>query len=382
MIRVLVIDNSDYLSGAERSLMTLTNGEDAEERFDILFECKKKHQNYFSFHQGMYFYRYKKNNSIINFLKKNKRYRFFRGLNNLLNAYYLFRFAISKKYDVIHFNMYRSNQIFDIIVCKLLKMRVVAHVRTPAHLMKIPKFSRILVDKFICVSEYVKNSFSLKSKAKVIYNAVDFQESISQNIKSGNTSTHSKENESFIVTSIGLLEERKAHDIAIKAFELIKKESSSKKILLQIVGDDPSKDNHVLKKLNGLIEKLDLENWVKILPFTKDIDQIYKNSDLILSISSDGEAFGRIPIEAAEYSKPTIATNVGAYQETIKHLETGVLIKPNDYVDLKNKILMLQRNTTLYNKLALNANKLVANKFSGKLHREQVYELYSELASK
>ncbi|GIS77916.1 MAG: hypothetical protein CM1200mP13_12750 [Candidatus Pelagibacterales bacterium] len=51
----------------------------------------------------------------------------------------------------------------------------------------------------------------------------------------------------------------------------------------------------------------------------------YKVSDIIVSASTEPEAFGRVAVEAQSMEKPIIASNIGGSNETIIDEKTGFL---------------------------------------------------------
>jgi glycosyltransferase involved in cell wall biosynthesis len=58
--------------------------------------------------------------------------------------------------------------------------------------------------------------------------------------------------------------------------------------------------------------------------------KVYAASDIVLALSKDGEAFGRVPAEAAAHGRVAIATAMGATPELIIDGVTGLLVPPND----------------------------------------------------
>ncbi len=53
-------------------------------------------------------------------------------------------------------------------------------------------------------------------------------------------------------------------------------------------------------------------------------------ADVVISASTDAEAFGRIIVEAQAMGRLVIATDHGAARETINHGANGWLVAPND----------------------------------------------------
>ncbi len=85
-----------------------------------------------------------------------------------------------------------------------------------------------------------------------------------------------------------------------------------------------------------------------IMELTKPIDEkethesetsILELSDIVISSSTDPEAFGRVSIEAQAMGKIIIASNHGGSQETIIEGKTGYLYSPKKPIELMEKIL-------------------------------------------
>ena len=69
-----------------------------------------------------------------------------------------------------------------------------------------------------------------------------------------------------------------------------------------------------------------------------DINTFYALADLVITASTDPEAFGRVAIEAQAMGKFIIASNHGGSKETVIDNETGYLFMPNDVEDLTKKL--------------------------------------------
>ena len=66
---------------------------------------------------------------------------------------------------------------------------------------------------------------------------------------------------------------------------------------------------------------------------------LIKISDIIVSASTEPEAFGRVAVEAQSMEKPIIASNIGGSNETIIDEKTGFLFDSGNSKSLCQKIL-------------------------------------------
>ena len=69
---------------------------------------------------------------------------------------------------------------------------------------------------------------------------------------------------------------------------------------------------------------------VHFRPHTEDMATAYASADVVLSTSTDPEAFGRVAAEAQAMGVPVVATAHGGSLETVEDGLTGRLVIPND----------------------------------------------------
>lgn len=84
-----------------------------------------------------------------------------------------------------------------------------------------------------------------------------------------------------------------------------------------MVGDPQGRDGYV-NELKTQILKLGLTDTVHIAGHVADMPTAYKAADIIVSASTDAEAFGRVPVEAMAMGKQIIAADHGGASETLR----------------------------------------------------------------
>jgi len=104
-----------------------------------------------------------------------------------------------------------------------------------------------------------------------------------------------------------------------------------------LIGGGGRKTAYV-KELKTLTQKLGIADRVIFLGDQENIVPYYAISDLIVSASTEPEAFGRIAVEAQAMAKPIIASAHGGSLETVRDGETGWLFKNGDVADLADKL--------------------------------------------
>jgi glycosyltransferase involved in cell wall biosynthesis len=73
-----------------------------------------------------------------------------------------------------------------------------------------------------------------------------------------------------------------------------------------------------------------LEGVVRMVDHCRDMPAAYMLADVVVSASTDPEAFGRVVAEAQAMGRPVIAPNHGAAPEIVRDGETGWLVPPSD----------------------------------------------------
>ena len=100
-----------------------------------------------------------------------------------------------------------------------------------------------------------------------------------------------------------------------------------------LVGSDQGRGFY-RRELEQRIARHGLETVVHVIDHCSDMPAALKLADLVVSASTDAEAFGRVAVEAQAMGKPVVATDHGGSRETVLHGETGWLIKPGDPAQL------------------------------------------------
>lgn len=148
------------------------------------------------------------------------------------------------------------------------------------------------------------------------------------------------------------------------------------------VGSDQGRTRY-RRELERKARRLGLESVVQFVDHCSEMDVAYMLSDIVVSASTDPEAFGRVIPEAQAMGRIVVGPNHGGATETIKDGETGFLFPPADAKALAaalDKALSLpdaQRK-----EMAEKAVESVRNDFSKKRMCSKTLEVYRELIEK
>ncbi len=83
-------------------------------------------------------------------------------------------------------------------------------------------------------------------------------------------------------------------------------------------------------RLRAKCEEVGVRAMVHFVGDCADMPAAYAWADIVLSPSTEPEAFGRVAVEAGAMEKPVIASRHGGARETIINRETGFLTAPGD----------------------------------------------------
>ena len=197
----------------------------------------------------------------------------------------------------------------------------------------------IAISSFI--EDQIKSQYPKAPKnLKVIYRGIDSKIFNSNNVNPERIeqikNQYSLEPDSIKILLPGRLTGWKGHSILVQAIaEVIK--SIKNKIEVLFVGPD---ENLSLKKhLKDQIQNVNMSNIFHFMGSSDEMANIYSLSDIVVSSSTDPEAFGRIAVEAQSMGKFVVASNHGGSVETVIDNKTGYLYPPHDHKELAGVII-------------------------------------------
>lgn len=295
------------------------------------------------------------NNTINNwkFVKKYI-YKLYRkilfAVVNLLKGLPIYKFLIKDKYDIeISFiegltclyvanSTNKTSKKISWIHTDLEKRRTLKPKQEIEALNKM--------DKIVCVSNGSKNSVlnmhpHLEEKIQVIYNPIDKEEIIR---KSNEKIDFVKQKITLIC--VGRLEQIKGHYILIQAHKELIDEGIEHELI--IIGE-----GSLHKEIEELIEKLNINNSVKLLGFLSNPYPYIKTADIFV-LPSFYEGFSLAIAEALILGKPVIATKCVGPIEILEN-EYGMLVEVNDINNLKKamkKMILDEKTRKIYSERA------------------------------
>ncbi len=219
---------------------------------------------------------------------------------------------------------------------------------------KINSFKNL---EIVAVSNFVKRESKTifpNHKIYVIYNGINLNQF---KLKKVNDSPILK------IITLSALEERKRIQNVILALKKI----NNPNLRFHIYGDGPYK-----KKIVSLINKENLQKYVKLKGVTNEPENIFCDYDIFILISK-GEAFPISPLEAMSCGLPLIVSNEEPFGEIVSK-DCGILIDPNNQKQIIDSILLLE-NKIKRKDLGISARTKVQQHFSDSKMRDRYVKL-------
>ena len=150
------------------------------------------------------------------------------------------------------------------------------------------------------------------------------------------------------IISVGRMTKQKNFEMAINA--VAKAHNINKKISLDIFGEGPTKD-----KLISLVNKLNANDYIRILPFSYNLKEEFAKHNVYLS-TSRFEGFPNALVEAMMSGLVCLSTSCPTGpKEIIDDGENGFLFKNTD--ELSSKLIELSENKAVCKEIGKQARK-------------------------
>lgn len=301
--------------------------------------------------------------------------------NGIVKNVWLLRKNIKSSFpDIIHCHGTRAALWVRLSVIGLKKKPVIVYTLHGFHLVSrrflpslvlcIERFLNRWVDIMVVVSEsdrklVEKWSMIHFSKIKLIKNGIDLDN------YDKNYSKTEYEDGYFKFLMPARLHTPKDFFTLLRAFKIFISKNTNKTILL-IAGEGP-----LLIPILETIDKLSLNDNVKMLGFRTDILSLMKKSDVVV-LSTEWEGLPLVILEAGISSKPVICSNVRGVNDCVIDGKTGLLFNFGDEIDLFFKMTELYKNKERCSVMGKNAFEYVVSNFSLKDSIEKYFLIYDK----
>lgn len=143
---------------------------------------------------------------------------------------------------------------------------------------------------------------------------------------------------------------------------------------------DLSGHNHRLRaELQLLVAGRGLADRIKFVsPSLREMPHLYDQSDIVLYPSLFQEPYGLVPLEAMSSRRPVVASAVGGMVETIRHGETGLLVRSGDSLSLLNAVQRLLDDHDFARRIGETGRKHVQDNYGLMSFCECLMNLYEQ----
>lgn len=379
-IKIAYLDYSHVFAGAERVLHTIIDNIDRD-RFEPLLVFPYPME-----HHGRYEDLDCKRIYLADGLKwwmGSDRWKHpLRGTDFLARSIFGHRLAKSlreAKVDILHVNLLRPDSLMWLRESKKSGLKIVGHFRSQSLEWIAPRSVQSLCDIILCVSKYSRSRMLTKgefTKSVSLYDSIEVDQFKSDLTKSEARMGLSLPLKGILLSSVGQLSRQKGHDNAIRAFAKVA--LARKDVYLYIAGGGVD-----LEYLKGIASEYpDVSDRIIFSEVhVSDIKSVYRASDVVLSLTKVGEAFGLVPYESAMMGVPFIAPEFGAVKEFITDGVNGSLVDTNDVDAIAAKIEWILSHPAETHEMVIKTQATVLSQLTPSTMSENLASVYLSLAS-
>jgi len=183
----------------------------------------------------------------------------------------------------------------------------------------------------------------------------------------------------FTILLPGRLTYWKGQEKLIEALNILIEDYNIDNFQAIILGSDQGRKVYK-KKLINLVQRYRLGQKIKFIDHCKEMPLAYSLADLVVSTSTEPEAFGRVAVEAQAMGKPIIASDLGGSKETILKGKSGFLYKHDDARQLAKTInTVIELDQDSLNSMGNEGRKNITKKFDVEAMCDSTLREYKKL---
>jgi len=374
MQRILIVENSRYVTGALKSIARFARTLSNEFEFHWAVTDAISDEDLKELIGSDKFHRFK----FVEISKKPGRLiMYFPQL--IGNALKIKRLVHEENISVIHVNdLY--NMVGAAVRVLNRDVKIVYHVRLLRTSYIGPLYDLFLAmidctaDALICCSNAVSKDVGDRKVPKtIIYDSEEFD--------NDDPGPAELKPELRNIVYIGNILPGKGQDHAIATVKLLRERGLDTK--LRIVGkvDYSEISRNYKNRLDGMISDSDLETAVEFVGFQRDVAAEIRKADLVLNMS-ESESFSMVCLEALKAGVPLVASDCGGPGEIIEHMRSGWLVANRDVGAASAAIETLAADRDLRNRFSFEATKQARSRFNIYQNAGHLAGLYNSLLDK
>ena len=321
---------------------------------------------------------------LLKFVKKNKVKIFKLPVHSknplliILNSLLLSIYIMLKKINIVHARS-RAPAWSCYLACLLTnRIFVTTFHGTYNYKSKLKKFynSIMLRSKltiagsnfiFSHINENYNEFLNKKKKLRVIFRGINVDYFNQKNISILKQEKLKQEwdldQNKFTILMPGRLTYWKGQEKFIEALNILTEDYNVTNFQAILLGSDQGRKVYY-KRLFSLVERYSLTKKLKFISHCKEMPLAYSLADVVVSASTEPEAFGRVAVESQAMGKPIVASNIGGSKETVLNKKSGFLYKHDDPRELaKNLNTVIQLSQEELKLMGNEGRKNVTKKF-------------------
>jgi glycosyltransferase involved in cell wall biosynthesis len=278
------------------------------------------------------------------------------GIYSFINFFVLYRLFVNEKPDVLFINNggYPGSEICRLAVFAAKASQIKKVVFNVNNLAFSPKFTiDKLIDRFLdknvtyflTASKAAKNRLS-EARGFSINKIINIQNSSREvNFPKENSILREEFNlsaETIVLGSVGLLTKRKGFSLLLRSFKKVLENDPTVNCELFIFGEGEERS-----ELDSLILLLGLQNRVHMPGYKNDVLKYINDFDVFVLPSLSNEDMPYVLIESMMLKKPVIGTKVAGIPEEIINGETGIIVMPDNEVEMVEALHVLIKDKSL-----------------------------------
>ena len=194
---------------------------------------------------------------------------------------------------------------------------------------------------FSHINENYSEYLSKEKKLRVIFRGINVDYYNPKNISMLKQEKLKREwnlsSNKFTILLPGRLTYWKGQEKFIESLNILTEDYNFTNFQAIILGSDQGRKVYA-KKLVNLVERYNLNKKIKFIHHCNEMPLAYSLADVVVSASTEPEAFGRVSVEAQSMGKPIVASNIGGSKETVINKKTGFLYKHDDPRELAKSL--------------------------------------------
>jgi len=179
----------------------------------------------------------------------------------------------------------------------------------------------------------------------------------------------------WLLGTVALFRPRKGVEVLLESLAVLR--SRGVDVRLRAVGafETPAYE----WSINSLAEKLDLEDAIDWIGFTRGVNRELAKFDVFVLPSLFGEGLPMVVLEAMAAGVPVVASRVEGVPDAVSHRNTGLLVEPGSVSQLSRAIEEMVGGVVDYAALSRNARRRHAELFSDATMAAGVNAVYHDV---